>query len=115
VNTTEAIIDEGFDTLDTLATVDEDDIDSMIKNLRETRRVLGAAAQGNVTFPFLAIKELKAMRNWATELVRTQCPLNAGLFTGMVINSAVARFALEKLRADTQEDEVPDKPSKLSE
>ncbi len=48
VNTTEAIINEGFDTLDTLATVDEDDIDSMIKNVRETRGILGAAAQGNV-------------------------------------------------------------------
>ncbi len=31
VDTTEAIIDEGFDTLDTLATVDEGDIDAMIK------------------------------------------------------------------------------------
>jgi hypothetical protein len=31
VDTMEAIIDEGFDTLDTLATVDEEDIDAMIK------------------------------------------------------------------------------------
>jgi hypothetical protein len=114
VNTTEAIINEGFDTLDTLATVDEDDIDSMIKNVRETRGILGAAAQGNVTFPFLAIKQLKAMKNWATELVQTQHPLNAGLFTGMVINNAVAQFALERLRADTQEDEAPYKPTELS-
>jgi hypothetical protein len=112
-DTTAAIVDEGFDTLDTLATVDEDDIDSMIKNVRETRRALGANAQGNVTFPFLAIKRFKAMRNWATELVRTQRPLNVGLFTGALINNAVARFALERLRADTQEDEVPDKPSEL--
>jgi hypothetical protein len=114
VNTMEAIIDEGFDTLDMSATVDEDDIDSMIKNMRETHHILGAAAEGNVLFPFLAIKRLKAMRNWATELVRTKRPLNAGLFTGMVINNAVARFALEKLRADTQEGKVPDKPTELS-
>ncbi len=40
VDTTEAIIDEGFDTLETLATVDEKDIDSMIKNIRNTRREL---------------------------------------------------------------------------
>jgi hypothetical protein len=110
----EAIINKGFDTLDTLATVDEGDIDAMIKNICETRRTLGPAAEGNVTFPFLAIKRLKAMRNWATELVRTRRPLNAGLFTGGLMTSAVSRFALEKLRADTQEDESPDKPTELS-
>jgi hypothetical protein len=114
VNTTEAIIDEGFDTLDTLATVDEEDIDAMVKYVRETRRILGAAAAGNVTFPFLAIKQLKAKRNWANELLRTERPLNAGLFTGVLIQNAVAHHALEKLRAVALEDEVPDKPTELS-
>jgi hypothetical protein len=37
IDTTEAIIDEGFDTLEVLAAVEETDIDSMIKNIRETR------------------------------------------------------------------------------
>jgi hypothetical protein len=69
VDTTEAIIDEGFNTLEVLSEVEESDIDSMIKNIRETRRALGANAQGNVTFPFLAIKHLKAMRHWSAELV----------------------------------------------
>jgi hypothetical protein len=91
VNTMEAIIDEGFDTLDTLATVDEEDIDVMVKNVRETCRILGAAAAGNVTFPCLAIKRLKAMRNWANKLLRTQQSLKAGLFTGVTIQDAVAR------------------------
>jgi hypothetical protein len=113
-DTTEAIIDEGFDTLAVLATVDEKDIDSMIKNVRETRRTLGAEAEGDVTFPFLAIRRLKAMRNWATELVRTGRPLNAGAFVGAEINNAVSRLALETLRAEIQEDEVPDKPGELS-
>jgi hypothetical protein len=54
------IIDQGFD-LAVLATVEDDDIDGMIKNVRETRRVLGAVAQGAVSFPFLAIKRFKAM------------------------------------------------------
>jgi hypothetical protein len=54
------------------------------------------------------------MRNWETELVRTQRPLNAGLFAGALINNVVAQFALIRLRADTQEDKVPDKPSELS-
>jgi hypothetical protein len=86
VDTTEAIIDEGFDTLETLATVDEKDIDAMIKNVRETRRELGGDAEGNVTFPFLAIKRLKAMRFWATELVRAGRQLNemGGLLGALV-------------------------------
>ena len=90
VDTTEAVIDEGFDTLETLAVVSEDDIEAMIKNVCETRRTLGAAAQGNVSFPFLAIKRFEAMRNWATELVRTGRPLNAGLYAGTVIVNATA-------------------------
>ncbi len=49
-DTTTAIVDEGFDTLDTLATVHEDDIDSMIKNVRETRRAL--MLRGTLLFPF---------------------------------------------------------------
>jgi hypothetical protein len=95
VDTTEAIIDEGFDTLETLATVDEKDIDLMIKNVRDTRRELGPGAEGAVTFPFLAIKRLKAMRFWVTELVRTGRQLNAGLFNGAEINLAVQRYSTE--------------------
>eukprot|EP00590_Aulacoseira_subarctica_P002443 CAMPEP_0172423176 /NCGR_PEP_ID=MMETSP1064-20121228/14194_1 /TAXON_ID=202472 /ORGANISM="Aulacoseira subarctica , Strain CCAP 1002/5" /LENGTH=66 /DNA_ID=CAMNT_0013164395 /DNA_START=46 /DNA_END=243 /DNA_ORIENTATION=+ len=49
VDTTEAIIDEGFNTLETLATVDEKDIDAMIKNIRDTRREQGDDAEGAVT------------------------------------------------------------------
>jgi hypothetical protein len=32
-DTTTTIVDKGFDTLDNLATVNEDDIDAMIKNV----------------------------------------------------------------------------------
>ncbi len=35
-DTAEAITNKGFDTLDTLANVEDGDIDSMIKNIRET-------------------------------------------------------------------------------
>ncbi len=48
------------------------------------------------------------------ELVRTRHPLNSGLFTGVLITIAVSNFALEKLRADTQDDDIPDKPTTLS-
>jgi hypothetical protein len=46
----------------------------MIKNVRETRRIQGAQAQGNVTFPFLAIRQLTAMRCWAAEVLGTGRP-----------------------------------------
>jgi len=112
-DTTETMIDEGFETLEILAEVGESDIDSMIKNIRETRRMLGANAQGNVTFPFLAIKRLKAMHTWASELRRTGRSMNAGLFTGAMINTAVNRYSLDSMRASTLEDEVVEKPKEL--
>jgi len=114
VDTTEAIIDEGFNTLETLATVDEKDIDAMIKNIRDTRREQGDDAEGAVTFPFLAIKRLKAMRFWATEIVRTGRQLNAGLFHGAEITTAVNRYSTEAIRVEIDKDEDPDKPGELS-
>jgi hypothetical protein len=49
-DTAQAIIDEGFETLDVLADIEDDNIDQMIKNVRETRRIQGAQAVGDVTF-----------------------------------------------------------------
>jgi hypothetical protein len=111
--TAEAMFNEGFDTLEVLMEIEESDIDAMIKNIRETRRLLGANAPGNVTFPFLAIKYFKAMHNWALELRRMGRPLNSGLYVGAVIANAVACYYLESLRTATLEDKVVDKPKEL--
>jgi len=113
-DTATAIIDEGFDNLEVLSEVEEDDIDQVIKNVRETRRVLGAQAQGNVTFPFLAIRRLKAMHGWAAELRRTGRQLNVGLFVGAMITTAVMRYSQEAMRTSSTEDEVIDKPKELT-
>jgi hypothetical protein len=113
-NTSNAIIDEGFADLQTLSEVEEDDIDQVIKNVRETRRVLGAQAQGNVTFPFLAIRRLKAMHSWSAELRRTGRQLTIGLFAGALLTTAVLRYSLESMRSSTAEDEVVEKPKDLS-
>jgi hypothetical protein len=95
---TKQMINEGFDTLGTLADLEESDIDDMIKNVRETCRAQGANAPGNITFPFLPTKTLKAMRHWAAEQKRTGRPLNNyGLFVGPLNNTAVARYALDLL------------------
>jgi hypothetical protein len=91
-----------------------DDIDAMIKNVWETRRAMGPVAQGNVTFPFLATRKLKAMQNWGQELMRTGRPLNPGGFAGNEIASAVSRLALETLHQEVHEDEDIDKPGELT-
>jgi hypothetical protein len=115
VDTTKRMIDEGFDTLETLADLEESDIDDMIKNVRETRTALGANAPGVVSFPFLPIKHLKAMRFWAAEMKRTGRPLNnVGLFAGPLITTAVARYALDLLRSELKEEETIDKLKELT-
>jgi hypothetical protein len=110
----QAITDEGFTDLQVLSEVEESDIDQVIKNIHETRRILGAQAQGNITFPFLAIKRLKAMHSWAYELCRTGRPLNVGLFAGALITTAVLRYTLDAMRTTTTEDEVIDKPNEIT-
>jgi hypothetical protein len=113
-DTATAIVDEGFQDLQTLSEFEESDVDQVIKNIRETRRVLGAQAQGNVTFPFLAILRFKAMHCWAYELWRTGRQLNIGLFAGALITTAVLRCSLDSMRSSTQEDEVIDKPKEIT-
>jgi hypothetical protein len=111
-DTSDEIIAQGF-SLTVLATVKEEDIDGMIKNVIETRRALGPEAEGNVSFPFLAIKHFKAMRYWAAKLVRTGRPLIAGSFAGQEITNAVNRLMLDTLRDTSQEDDAPKKPKVL--
>jgi hypothetical protein len=113
--TAATIVNEGFADMETLTGVEDADIDGMIKNVRESRRMIGAGGAGvgvNITFPFLAIQKLKAMRAWAAESVRTGCPLNPGLFTGNVMMDAMSCMTLELLRAE-QDEETLTKPKEL--
>jgi hypothetical protein len=112
-DTAQAIIDKGFDTLEVLLEIEEDDIDHMIKNVRETRRIQGAQAQGNVTFPFLAIRRLKAMRCWAAKMHHTGRALNRGLFTGALITTAVLCYSLDLMCNSVADNEVVHKPKEL--
>jgi hypothetical protein len=86
----------------------------MIKNVRETRRIQGAQAQGNITFPFLAIRQLTAMRCWAAEVLGAGRPLNPGHFIGALITTAVLQYSLDAMRTSTTEDEVVNKPKELT-
>jgi hypothetical protein len=112
-DTADAILAEGFDDLDVLAQVSNVDVDSMIKNVREMRRAQGAAAQGGVTFTFMAVRRLKALQNWAKERIRTGRPLQPGTFVSAEIVNAVTQLARETLREQAHKDEDIDKPSEL--
>ncbi len=108
--TTDIIIAEGLEDLDSLNELEYDDIDRMIKNVREARR--GLPTEG-VSFPTLPGKRLKALHSWVKERVRTGVALNAGHWTDVKRNAAVACFSVEQLRSETQED-TPDKPGELT-
>jgi hypothetical protein len=113
-DTADSIWAEGFDDLDVLVQVKAEDIEDMIKNVRETRRAQGPAAQGNVTFTFMAVRRLKALQIWAKERIRTGRPLQPGLFAGAEMNNAVTQLARETMREEVHEDEDVDKPSELT-
>jgi hypothetical protein len=111
-DTAAAIVAEGFTSLNILSAVDDKDIDGMIKNVRDTRREMGAAAQGNVTFTFTAIKKFKAVQFWAKELVRCDRPLNIGLFADPLILEYLTHYEEHQERIALEQIE-PDKPSEL--
>ena len=113
-DTANAIWAEGFDDLEVLAQVSDEDVDAMIKNVRETRRAQGPAVQGDVSFTFMAVRRLKALQHWAKERIRTGRPLQPGLFIGAEMNNAVTQLARESMRESVYEDEDVDKPCELT-
>jgi hypothetical protein len=54
------------------------------------------------------------MHSWASELKRTGRALNASLFAGAMITTAVLRHSLETMHASTTEDKDIDKPKELA-
>ena len=112
-DTAVAIVGQGFDSLAIVAAADDKDIDGMIKNVRDTRREMGAAAPGNVTFIFLAIKKFKVMQFWAKELVRCNRPLNIGLFIEPLIGDYLLHFEANQ-RRDEMDPIEPEKPGDLT-
>lgn len=95
-----AIMGQGFDSLAILASADDKDIDGMIKNVRDTRQEMGAAAPGNVSFTFLATKRFKVLQFWAKELVRCNRPLNIALFVEPLIGAYLTHYEENQRRED---------------
>ncbi len=112
-DTAVAITAEGFASLANLAAADDKDIDGMIKNVRDTRREMGVAAPGNVTFVFMAIKKFKAMQFWAKEPVHCNHPLNIGLYAEPLVMEYLRHYE-EHQEWTALEQIEPDKPSKLT-
>jgi hypothetical protein len=112
VDTAAAIVAEGFKSPNILSAVDEKDTDGMMKNVRDTRREMSAAAPGNMTFTFMAVKKFKAMQFWAKELVCCDCPLNIGLFADPLILEYLTHYEEHQERIALEQIE-PDKPSEM--
>jgi len=112
-DTATAIIGQGFDSLAIVAAADDKNIDGMIKNVRDMRREMGAAAPGNVSFIFFAIKKFKVMQFWAKELVRCNRPLNIGLYMEPLIGEYLIHYE-DNQRREEGETVEPEKPGDLT-
>ena len=128
--TRDAIVSEGFETLEHLALVDDVDVDRLVKhvaswrtkgsdgssinsNTRNANRRGNGGASGEVKFPFMAVKMLKAMRYWAIYRKRVGLTVDAGDFTEEEVGSTMKRMQEETRIKLAAEDSSPEKPKPL--
>ena len=109
-----AINENGFLTIEDLATVQEADLDRLPKHL-EAWRNPGAAAANQVRIPFVSLKKLKAMRYWiiAQRCIGVEAP-RASDFTNEVLEETLARMQADKDAKLATEDTEISKPEKLA-
>jgi hypothetical protein len=75
----QAIRDEGFNSVDDLLDIAEDQIDKLVKHIGQWRDTTVA---NTINFPFLCVQRLKALRWWASLRVRQGIPdVDADAFT----------------------------------
>jgi hypothetical protein len=109
-----AIVENGFETILDLATVQDEDLDKLPKHL-EAWRDPAAAPNLQVRIPFLSLKKLKAMRYWvlAQRCVGVATP-RAQDFSNVVLEETLARMKADKdYKLATEETEIA-KPEKLA-
>jgi hypothetical protein len=109
-----AISDNGFATILDLATVQEEDLDRLPKNLKAWWNPAAAANQ-QVRIPFMSLKKLKAMHYWviAQHCMGVDAPC-AQDFTEGILEAMIARMKDDKdYEAATKDTEIQ-KPDKLA-
>ena len=109
-----AINENGFEMILDLATVQEEDLDRLPKQL-EAWRDAAAGHNKQVWIPFVSLKKLKAMHYWvlAQRCIRNKNP-RAQDFTEAILVETLARMQADKDYKMAMEDTEIQKPEKLT-
>jgi hypothetical protein len=109
----QAIKDKGFNSIDDLLDMADDQIDKLVKHIGQWQD-RNAATAPNVSFPFLCVQKIKAICWWASLCVRQGIQaVDVDDFTNAVCKTAIKRLQEEKEINKAQEDLVPAEPQKL--
>jgi hypothetical protein len=113
IATRNAIIENGFITIQDLVSVQDKDLDKLPKHL-EAWRVPNANPNAQVRIPFLSLTKLKAMRYWvlAQRCIGVANP-NVNDFAGQVIDETLARMKADGDYKLATEDANIRKPEKI--
>ena len=109
-----AIVENGFQTILDLVTVQDDDLDKLPKHLEAWRDPV-AAPNAQVRIPFVSLTKLKAMRYWVLvqRCIGVVSP-SANDFTDNVVTEVLTRMKVDKDYKKATEDTDITKPVKLT-
>ena len=93
VATRNAIVQEGFTTVNHFARVNSSDIDNMVKNLRQTR----GANQAQARIGAISTKNLKALVWWSRDKKRRGLAINGAEFDDQALDEAIEKMELEEV------------------
>jgi hypothetical protein len=108
-DTRQAIINEAFNTLSDLFDIAEVQIGKLVKHVGHW----WSTNLPNISFPFLCVQKLKALRWWASLRVHQGMPANPDDFSVTVCKTSLKYLQEEREIKDALENQVPQKPPKL--
>ena len=107
--TVQYLINQGFATPSDLRLASESDLDTIARTVNRTP----PRGAGNVTFPFIALKNLKGFRFWADERMRTGFEANAESFTADIVTAFTAKCQEYQEQKEAAKDEDASRPDGL--
>ena len=109
VATVRYLIAQGFATPSDLRLASESDLDSIASSVARTP----PRGAGNVTIPFIALKNLKGFRFWADERKRTGFDADAASFTADIVTTFTVKCQEYQEQKEAAKDEDASKPDGL--
>jgi hypothetical protein len=103
------LIAQGFATPNDLMLATESDLDSIARSIARS----APRGAGNVTMPFIAVKNLKGFRFWADERKRTGFEANPESFTADKVPEFTAKCQEYQEQKEAAKDEDASKPDSL--